>query len=224
MAEEPCRRYQRLTTCLGDALRVELYADDFAGVLSGYDSAEFLVDSFECSRRRDLVTRAGLADLAGYLPADILVKVDVASMAHGLECRSPFLDHHVVELAARMPVRLKMRGFQGKWILRHVFRDLLPERIVRRPKMGFAVPLGDWLRGPLRQQLNETLTDPSSLDRGYFRTSALHQMIDEHMSGMWDHSARLWSLLILEHWHRKFVDEAAREAAEAVEPECVCRG
>ena len=134
-----------------------------------------------------------------------MTKVDIASMAHGLECRQPFLDYRVVELAARMPRRLKFRYGRGKRILREVFADLLPEPIRRRSKMGFGVPLDHWFRHELRDFAREVLLDPHTLQRGYFRPEAVAQLLDQHQQARFNHGYRLWALLILELWQREWV-------------------
>ena len=154
--------------------------------------------------------RTTCVDVETYLPCDILTKVDVASMAYGLEARSPFMDHHVVELAAQMPLALKLHGRRGKRILVETFRDLLPESIQSRPKMGFGVPLDHWFRNELRELLCDTLLDPRSLQRGYFDPAAVRRLIDEHVASQWDHSARLWLLLMFELWQQRFVDDVTR--------------
>ena len=124
----------------------------------------------------------------------------MASMAYGLECRQPFLDHRVVELAARMPVGLKFRRGRGKRILREAFADLLPPPIRRRRKMGFGVPLDHWFRHEMRDYAREVLLDPQTLGRGYFRPEAVRQLFDEHQRAVRS-GQRLWSLLVLELWH-----------------------
>ncbi len=156
------------------------------------------------------MTAAGLTDLVTYLPCDLMTKVDIASMANGLECRAPMLDHRVVELAARMPIRFKLHGRRGKRILRQAFGDLLPETVMRRPKMGFGVPLAHWFRGELREFARQILLDPRSCQRGYFRASAVARMLDEHQAGTFDHAHRLWALLFFELWHRQWIDGQPR--------------
>jgi asparagine synthase (glutamine-hydrolysing) len=126
-------------------------------------------------------------------------------MAHGLECRQPFLDHRVVELAARMPRRLKFRCGRGKRILREVFGNLLPEPIQRRSKMGFGVPLDHWFRHELKDYAREVLLDRRTLQRGYFRPEAVVQLLDEHQRARFNHGYRLWSLLVLELWCREWL-------------------
>ncbi|MEQ9069665.1 MAG: asparagine synthase-related protein, partial [Gimesia chilikensis] len=148
-------------------------------------------------------------DVLTYLPCDILTKVDIASMAHSLECRSPFLDHHVAELAAVMPLDLKMHKGRGKQILVDTFADLLPESIQTRKKMGFGVPLNHWFRHELKPLLYDVLLDQRAIDRQIFDRKAVEQLINEHQNQQWDHSARLWSLLVLEMWFRTFMDPAS---------------
>ena len=154
------------------------------------------------------MTRATVADLLTYLPGDLLVKVDLASMAHSLEARSPFLDHRVVELAVGLPSdqKLRLRGGRSKVVLKQAFADLIPPVIRTRPKMGFGVPLDRWFRGPLRDELRAVLLDPRTLARDLFRPEAVATLIDDHLLGRADHAYRLWALLMLELWFRHHLD------------------
>ncbi len=201
----------------GEARRAALYSDEFLARLPDEDPSSFLTAALARSNRRDPLTAFSLADLVTYLPCDLMTKVDIASMAHGLECRQPFLDYRVVELAARMPRRLKFRRGRGKRILRETFADLLPRSIQRRPKMGFGVPLDHWFRHELRDFTREILLDRRTLDRGYFRPEAVRQLWDEHQQARFNHGYRLWSLLILELWQREWLDQRrlTRRAAPA---------
>ncbi|QOV89986.1 asparagine synthase (glutamine-hydrolyzing) [Humisphaera borealis] len=143
------------------------------------------------------------ADLQTYLPGDILTKVDRASMAVALECRSPFLDPSVVELACSLPTKWRLKGLSGhKYILKRAFADLLPHGIVHRRKAGFAVPLAAWFRGPLRSLLNDVLLDTAGRSRGWVNANVVEQLIAEHMKGR-NHSGPLWTLLMLEMWYRR---------------------
>ena len=135
-----------------------------------------------------------------------MTKVDIASMAHGLECRQPFLDHHLVELAARMPIELKYRHGMGKRILLDTFSDIIPAKIAHRKKMGFGVPLDAWFRGPLVELSNSVLLDRKALERGFFREDSVRGLLQDHQQGRFDHSYRLWALLVLELWLRRWVD------------------
>ena len=211
--QRPERRYANWMSIFDDARRSTLLARDFASSLGEYDGASFLLDAYSRCSETDFVQRTTCVDVETYLPCDILTKVDIASMAYGLEARSPFMDHRVVELAAQMPRSLKLHGRRGKRILIETFADLLPESIQTRPKMGFGVPLDHWFRGELREMLCDTLLDPRSLQRGYFDPAAVRHLIDEHASAQWDHSSRLWLLLVFELWHRRYIDEAISPGA-----------
>jgi len=145
-------------------------------------------------------------DQSFYLPDCLMVKTDVASMACGLEVRGPMLDHEFVEFAATIPADMKRRAGRGKFILRSALRDLLPAEILERPKAGFAVPLGRWLRGELADALAANLLDDRCRKRGLFRQDFLRRMADEHAGGRRDWSRRLWALMVLEMWFREFVD------------------
>ena len=208
VGQSPERRYANWMSIFDDARRSTLFSPDFTRSLDGYDGASFLLDAYARCAESDFVQRTTCVDVETYLPCDILTKVDIASMAYGLEARSPFMDHRVVELAAQIPRPLKLHGRRGKRILVETFADLLPESIQTRKKMGFGVPLDHWFRGELREMLCDTLLDPRSLQRGYFDPAAVRRLIDEHVSSRWDHSARLWLLLVFELWHRRFIDDA----------------
>ncbi|WP_373650207.1 asparagine synthase (glutamine-hydrolyzing) [Schlesneria sp. DSM 10557] len=200
------RRYTNWISIFDDSRRAELFSQDFRETLGGYDGASFILESYARCSESDMVQRTCCVDAETYLPCDILTKVDIASMAFSLECRSPFLDHRVVELAARMPRKWKLQGRRGKQILISTFSELLPASIQTRRKMGFGVPLDYWFRNSLREYLTETLLDPRCLNRGYFDPAAVRRLLEEHMSGKWDHSPRLWLLLVFELWHQRFVD------------------
>lgn len=206
LGQPPERRYLNWISIFDDARRGELLTPEYQRQLGDHDPAEFILSAYGRHPGTDMVRRTTAVDVDTYLPCDILVKVDIASMAYGLECRCPFLDHHVAELAARMPQRLKMRGGRGKLILREVFSEFLPESIQRRAKMGFGVPLDHWFRHELRDFMTDTLLAAKCLNRGYFRPEAIRQLIHEHVSAQWDHSARLWSLLVLELWHERWIE------------------
>ncbi len=200
------RRYLDWIGTFRETDRAGLYSDDFLAKLPGVDPAEFLLRAWRRSAKRDPVTAASLADLVTYLPCDLMTKVDIASMAHGLECRMPLLDHRLVELAIAMPARLKQRWGRGKRILLETFCDLLPESVRKRRKMGFGVPLEKWLRVDLKDFARDTLLSPEALGRGYFRPDAVRQLVDQHQSGAKNHGYQLWSLLVLELWHRQWID------------------
>jgi len=148
-------------------------------------------------------------DSVTYLPDCLLLKVDMAAMAHGLEVRSPLLDHEVFESAALLPESMKLRSGTGKFLLKRVARSLLPASVVDRPKAGFGVPLGRWLRHELRDVLRDTLLDGRLAARGYFRTATVERLIKEHLHDGADRAAMLWCLLVLETWHREVLERPA---------------
>lgn len=142
-------------------------------------------------------------DQGTYLPDDILAKVDRASMACSLEARSPFLDHRVVEYMARVPRRWKVNLTERKILLRRIARRYLPDNIIDRPKQGFSIPLNSWLRGPLREWMEELLSDQAVTQRGLFQAAAVRSLVDTHVAGRRDLSQQLWALMILELWLRQ---------------------
>jgi len=209
LAQPPERRYFDWMSIFNETQRAGLYSDDFLAKLPDSDPFDFLKGALDRSRGRDAVTAASLADLATYLPCDLMTKVDIASMANSLECRAPFLDQRVVELAIKMPIGLKMRGRRQKCILLDTFGELLPKSLLTRNKMGFGVPLAHWFRHELRDFASDILLDPRTMGRGYFRPEAVRGLLDSHLAGSFDHSYRLWSLLFFELWQREWVDSPA---------------
>ncbi len=125
----------------------------------------------------------------------------------GLECRSPMLDHKVVELAARMPLAVKQSVRQGKLVLTETFRDLIPSDIQTRKKMGFGVPIDHWMRNELKPLLHDVLLSRKCEERGLLNPAAVRQLVEEHTSSKFDHAYRLWNLLCLELWHRTYLDD-----------------
>ena len=138
--------------------------------------------------------------MAEYLPSDILVKLDRASMATSLEARCPMLDHRVVEFAWRLPSNTKIRSGQGKWILRQVLARYLPQHLFERPKQGFDVPVNTWLKGPLRAWASDLLAETRLRRQGLLDVSLVQSCWREHLAGMRDHSRLLWAVLMLQAW------------------------
>ena len=223
VASQPmAERYPRWLKTFQDEAKTRLYGPEFIGLLKGHGDVLLSVaaEVMKCGASSSLalcdgatptqlplhpIDAAMAVDVASYLPYDLLVKVDVASMANSLEARSPFLDHEAMEFAARLPVEIKFRGGRLKSLLKRAFADLLPPENVNRRKMGFGVPVGQWFRGPLRDLLRDALLSPRSLERGYFRESEVRRLVDEHLERRADHSFQLWNLLMLELWHREFI-------------------
>jgi len=206
LSQPPLRRYLEWISIFGEARRAELYSPEFLASLSESDPLGFLESRWARSSGRDSVSSIALTDLVTYLPCDLMNKVDIASMAHGLECRPPFLDHRVVELAAQMPLRRKFRAGRGKRILLEAFADVLPGEIRHRSKMGFGIPLDHWFRGPLAAFTREILLDKRTFDRGMFRKETVTRLVEDHLDGRFDHAYRIWALLVLELWQRRWID------------------
>lgn len=200
------RRYLRWLTLTDNGTKQRLYTPAFAERMAGVDSLDRLQLPLNGTVAADSLDRLLQTDLATYLPDDLLVKVDITTMLHSLEGRSPFLDHHLAEFAARLPVDYKLRGRTGKYILRRALAAILPPTILNRDKRGFAVPIDRWFRQELRTVIYGVLLDPRTLARGLFRPEALQAMLEEHASGRVNHRYRLWTLLMLELWFRTYVD------------------
>jgi asparagine synthase (glutamine-hydrolysing) len=163
-------------------------------------------------------------DSKTYLPGDILTKVDRMSMAVSLEARAPLLDHKLIEFVARIPAALKLKGGETKHVFKRAIADFVPAEILHREKQGFGVPIQQWINVQLREQIRDTLTDTRAGSRGYVEQSYVAQLLAEHERGRRDHAAPLWSLFMLELWHRIFIDDAganARVAAGASLPVAV---
>jgi asparagine synthase (glutamine-hydrolysing) len=139
-----------------------------------------------------------------------MTKVDIASMAHGLECRAPLLDYRVVEFAASLPAHFKYRRGRGNWLLREAFGHLLPTEVFERRKMGFSIPLDHWFRHELKEMTCDLLLSPSTRCNVFLRPESLRSLWDAHQAGHFDHSPRLWSLVMLECWLREWGDRAMR--------------
>jgi asparagine synthase (glutamine-hydrolysing) len=210
VAHEPmARRYGQWLTFFPPEAKAELYTpaltEEIAAGSQGAPEA-WMATLFAAAGDLDPVDAAMAVDLDSYLPYDLLVKVDITSMANSLEARSPFLDHEVMEFAARLPVSHKLHGQSAKHLLKHAFADLLPPENVYRRKMGFGVPVGDWFRGPLRDFVRDALLSERSLGRGYFTPGVVRRLVEDHLEARSDHSFQLWSLLMLELWHREVLE------------------
>jgi asparagine synthase (glutamine-hydrolysing) len=159
----------------------------------------------------DDLSRLLYLDTKTYLVGDILTKVDRMSMATSLEVRVPMLDHEFVEWAAGLPIEWKFRASTRKYLLKRLAERLgIPAELLHRPKQGFQLPMEQWLRGELKQKFLSILTEPRTLQRGYFRPDALRGMVDEHVRGRRNRTGMLWRMLILEWWHRNYLEGEAR--------------
>jgi len=153
-----------------------------------------------------MIDRACFMDAMGYLPDDVLVKVDLAAMAHGLETRAPLVDHEVLELAASAPPGIRFSGGKLKALLKDAYADVFPPGLLERPKMGFGIPLQEWFRGPLLPLARELLLSSESRIHRYLRRDALERLVSLHVAGRLELGSQLWSLIMLELWHREVVE------------------
>lgn len=184
----------------------DFYASEFRTAIQGNDSLDLLIDWFEKAAAENLLDQLLGVDTMSYLPDDLLVKVDRATMAHGLEARSPFLDHHLIEFCAALPTEYKIRDGEAKYLLRAVMKDSLPPSVLHRPKMGFGVPIDQWFRGRCRNIVEDTLLSSRCLQRGYFDPDKIRRMVLEQRQGRTSYGSRVYALLMLELWHREYVD------------------
>lgn len=208
LGETADERYARWLMHFHPALKAEVCTPEFLTGASDVDSRDIIRDVAAQSDAPDLVDRMLDVDVNTYLPDDLLVKVDIATMAHGLEGRSPLLDHPFMEFAASLPSRLKLRGSTGKYIFKKAMSSRLPAAILKRPKMGFGVPLDAWFRGELKEMAYDVLLSRSMASRGYFRRGSVARLLDEHVTNKGHWHYQLWNLLMLELWHRTFIDAA----------------
>ena len=199
-------RYLRWVSVFDTAAKANLYSADFLHETQSIRAADILAPWFARANGAGIVDAALLADINTYLPNDLLVKVDIATMAVSLEARSPFLDHHLIEFAASLPEKLKLRRLTTKYLLKQVLKKLLPQENLDRRKMGFGVPIGHWFRGKLQPFLRETVLSERALKRGLFKPEAVKQLVELHTRGERDSSHQLWTLLMLELWFQKFID------------------
>ena len=194
------QQYLTYRSIFDSSALARLLTDDFAQRVNLNAPAEWFMGLYEDSEFESEVLRAQMHDLQSYLPDDLLVKTDIASMASSLELRSPFLDHNLVNLGLSLPVDMKVGRRQGKLILREAFGDILPPEILSAPKRGFGLPLSRWLREDLQPMLKDVLLSPDLKRTGIFRTESLAGLINDHIRGRGDHSHRLWALLVLARW------------------------
>jgi asparagine synthase (glutamine-hydrolysing) len=195
-----------------------LLTQEFRRTLGGYTPFPAFRAHFDRTRGLDHLSRILYADLKTYLPNDILVKMDRMAMANSLEVRSPLLDHEVIEFAASLPLHLKYHRGTAKYLLKRYAERRAPAGVVNRPKMGFSIPLATWLRGALRSTADDLLLSERALGRGYFRPDVIRGMWQRHQAGQRNHAHHLWALMMLELWHRLFVDQAPGMVAPELVP------
>ena len=199
--------YCNAVSSLDARTRQSLYYGELAATAS--EAVYAPLQLMQASRDLGPVDAMLRTDIQTYLPDDLLVKMDVATMAHSLEARSPFLDHKVMEFAASLPAGMKYRDGNKKYLLKRAFENSLPAAIVDRPKMGFGVPLAAWLRTTLRDRLLDSILSSRAANRGYFQPEEARRILEGFLAGTDDHVNLLWYMLMLELWHQRFIDGSA---------------
>jgi asparagine synthase (glutamine-hydrolysing) len=179
-----------------DRLRSRLYSPRLRTALDGYHAIEVFERHAADAQRLDALSLVQYLDFMTYLPGDILVKVDRASMAHSLEVRAPLLDYTLIDWAATLDPGLKLHGAEGKWIFKKSLEGHLPREVLHRSKMGFGVPIAEWFRGPLRKRVRQMVLGQQLADTGWFDRGMLERLVREHEAGVGEHSAALWALLM----------------------------
>lgn len=205
LARDTAEGYLHSVSITSEQQRARLYSAAMRSRLGGYGAKEVFRTHLDSAPDHPL-SRVQYLDYKTYLPGDILTKVDRASMAHALEVRVPILDHQFVSWIAGLPPELKLRGSEGKYVFKRAMEPHLPNEVLYRKKMGFAVPISAWFRGPMRARLHQTLTSGRLRDTGLFDMAQVERLVNEHASGRREHSAVLWSLLMFESFQRQVVE------------------
>lgn len=203
---QPIQRYLHWISCFNQEQKRNLLNKNFLSELDLNTDLAYLNNVYLNKQPGDFSDITRQVDMETYLPNDLMVKMDIATMANSLESRAPFLDHKFMEYAATIPSGLKLHNLQNKFILKQALADSLPKRIVTRKKQGFAIPIGQWFRHELKDYAYDMLLDKTSIDRGYFNRTYLKRILDEHVSGVTDNGYKLWTLLIFELWAKEFID------------------
>jgi asparagine synthase (glutamine-hydrolysing) len=198
LARDSVEAYFHGVSILRDAMRQRLFTPAFRARLGGYNAVEVFRRHARQAQTDNPLALIQYLDLHTYLIGDINTKVDRASMAHSLEVREPLMDHPLVEWLASLPSTLKVRGQEGKYLLKRAMQPHLPHDILYRPKMGFAVPLARWFRGPLRERVRRSLLGTRLVGTGLFNRQYLSKLIEDHEAGVRDYSASIWTLLMFD--------------------------
>ena len=206
-ASEPrIERYFRWMSTFKPAVKKEIYTAEFSSEVAGNAAIDVLGNWFRRANGSGVLDATLLTDQMTYLPNDLLVKVDIASMANSLEARAPFLDHKVIEFAASLPENLKMPRYRNKYLLKKVAARLVPREVIYRRKMGFGVPVGHWFRKEMKDFVRDVLLSESFRRRKIIRPESVQTIVDQHINGIVDHAFPIWTLLMLELWYRRFID------------------
>lgn len=215
LARDSVEAYFHSVSIMRDDMRRALFSDAFKRALGGYEALEVLRFHAGRAPTDNPLSLIQYLDVKTYLCGDILTKVDRASMAHSLEVREPLLDHPMMEWLSGLPPEFKLGRGEGKLLFKEAMEPFLPHDILYRPKMGFAVPLASWFRGPLRNKVRDALLGETLAQTGYFNTQVLRSIVDQHERGLRDHSAPIWSLLMFDSFLRTVLQHTVPAAARA---------
>lgn len=197
-------RYKRWVSVYGDDTKKGLYSEKFKEKLNKEKIPDLISDLFSENAHLDIIETALFADISVNLVNDLLVKMDISCMAHGLEARSPLLDRTLIEFVASLPVNVKMRNFQLKYLLKTAMKDIVPRENLHRTKKGFSVPLSSWLKGELNSMLHDVILEDGARIHEIFNKEYIKSIYNQHMSGKRPYPHHLWLLLMLELWFREF--------------------
>lgn len=207
LAEDYRRRYTTYTAYFTNDKKYDLYTEDFKDKVWKDDTYDLIAKRFDEAGTENKMDQTLYTDFSTYLPDDLMTKVDIDSMAVSLEGRSPFLDHEFLELTAKVPFDLKIKGLNNKkYILKEALRDLLPDEVIFRPKMGFGVPIDSWFRNELKDYAHDVLLSEKSVKRGFFKKEEIEKILENHNSTLANYSPRIWALIALELWFQEFFD------------------
>jgi len=210
LARDSVSAYLHTVSIFDNEMRAKLFSNDFKKSLGGYNTVEvFRAHAGKCPSK-DPLSLIQYIDLKTYLVGDIHTKVDRASMANSLEVRAPLLDHKLIEWVSGLDPNIKLHGQEGKYILKKAMEPFLPNDVLYRKKMGFAVPLAEWFRGPLKNRVKESLLGQSMRESGFFNMNYIEGLIADHQSGVRDYSAPIWTLLMFDAFQRQVLQETAQ--------------
>ena len=206
LGRDSVEAYFHTMSLIRSPLRQQLYTPAFRRELAGYDAIEVMRRHAQRAPTDDPLSQIQYIDLKTYLVGDINTKVDRASMAHSLEVREPLMDHPLVEWMATLPSSIKIRNGEQKYLLKKAMEPYLPDEIMYRPKMGFAIPLAQWFRGPLAGRVKSALNGSRLADTGWFDRDAMTRLVDQHQSGVRDHSTPIWTILMFDAFLKNVVE------------------
>lgn len=205
MDQEYRERYVNYICYFDNDSKEKLYTDEFKEKIGKQNSNKIITNKFDDSGTNNKLDQTLFADFNSYLPDDLMVKVDIASMAASLEGRSPFLDQEFLELTAEIPFELKIKGLNNKkYILKEALRGLVPDEVMFRPKMGFGIPIEAWFKNDLAKYTEDILLSDKAISRGMFNKEYIKWMLKEHQQTNTNYSSRIWALLTLELWFREY--------------------